>query len=88
MDIVRALMMGLGFFALLVVGSCAMIGYGTVAVVEKAAEIAKEENASKASRWNDDAAVSAYAAAAEAESFERASRYNDSNVGEPTMALD
>ena len=48
MDIIRAIIMGLGCFGLLVLGSCGMLGFGTVAVMDKAAEIAKEERAAKA----------------------------------------
>ncbi len=43
MDIIRGIMIGLGCFGLLVIGSCTMLGYGTMAVIGKAAEVAKKE---------------------------------------------
>ncbi len=44
MDIVKSLLIGLGCFGLLVLGSCAMMGMGTVAVLQTAAEVARENN--------------------------------------------
>jgi 3-hydroxyacyl-CoA dehydrogenase len=96
MDMVRAILMGLGCFGLLVIGSCTMLGYGTVAVLDKAAEVVREDQ-------KDPAKQALRAAAAEHAMAEYSSNYEDernaraysestdedySDFGEPTVDIE
>ncbi len=56
MDLLRGILIGIGLFGLLIVGSCTMLGYGTVAVLDKAAEVAEKEAATPEGRARREAA--------------------------------
>lgn len=96
MDMVRAILMGLGCFGLLVVGSCTMLGYGTVAVLDKAAEVAREENKDPVKKAMREAAreqaLSEFAASYEeernAQAYSESTDEDYSDFGEPTVDIE
>jgi hypothetical protein len=96
MDMLRAILIGLGCFGLLIVGSCTMLGYGTMAVLDKAADVAEKEAASPEGQSKRDAvidrAVDRFVEQAEQSELDR--QYGDpsendySDFGEPTNDLE
>jgi hypothetical protein len=96
MDMLRGILIGLGCFGLLIVGSCTMLGYGTMAVLDKAAAVAKKEAATPEGQAKRDAAIDRAvdrfverAEQSELDSQYGASSESDySDFGEPTNDLE
>jgi hypothetical protein len=96
MDMLRGILIGLGCFGLLIVGSCTMLSYGTMAVIGKAAEVAQEEQNNPARKAAREAAIDRtmedFAREAEQRAMEReyssATDSDYSDFGKPTNDLE
>jgi hypothetical protein len=88
MDMLRGILIGLGCFGLLLVGSCTMLGYGTMAVLGKAVEVAEKEQNDPVRKAAREAAVEQ--AISDMESYRQDRDYNNatdedySDFGKPT----
>ena len=89
---IRGILIGLALFGLLIIGSCSFLGYGTMAVLDKAAEVAREERLNPAPKTEYQAVVDQAVADAEFYQNERdyrgATDEDYSDFGEPTVDIE